>query len=185
MRTGEPRVCGESLRGLGRQSLPVPLTSFVGRKQELAEVGKLLETTRLLTLAGPGGIGKTRVAVQVVQNAHFEAIEFVDLAPLTDAALVPQAVAASLGVSEQPGYPIVAALIAALQSRSRLLILDNCEQLLAAWCQPGRDTASELRATQSAYHQSRDAWSCGRGCLAGDTPDGAGFWNAPAAGAPA
>src|SRR6266540_2680719 len=132
MRTGEPRVCGESLRGLGRQSLPVPLTSFVGRKQELAEVGKLLETTRLLTLAGPGGIGKTRVAVQVVQNAHFEAIEFVDLAPLTDAALVPQAVAASLGVSEQPGYPIVAALIAALQSRSRLLILDNCEQLLAA-----------------------------------------------------
>src|SRR5438445_5691008 len=105
-----------------RPSVPVPLTSCVGRKHELAEVGRFLETTRLLTLTGPGGIGKTRVALQVVQNAKFGAIEFVDLAPLVDAALVPQAVAASLRVSEPPGYPVVAALVAALQSRSLLLI---------------------------------------------------------------
>ncbi|HEY3061148.1 MAG TPA: hypothetical protein VGL99_19455 [Chloroflexota bacterium] len=57
------------------------MTSFIGRKHELAEVGRLLETTRLLTLTGPGGIGNTRVAAQLAQHANFEAIEFVDLAP--------------------------------------------------------------------------------------------------------
>lgn len=138
-----------------RQSLPVPLTSFVGRNHELAEVRRLLETTRLLTLTGPGGIGKTRVAVQVVQNATFGAIEFVDLAPLTDAALVPQAVAASLGVSEQPGYPVVAALIAALQSRNLLVILDNCEHLLAA-CASLADTLLQHCAQLSLLATSRE-----------------------------
>jgi predicted ATPase/DNA-binding CsgD family transcriptional regulator len=138
-----------------RQSLPVPLTSFIGRNHELAEVRRLLETTRLLTLTGPGGIGKTRVAVQVVQNANFEAIEFVDLAPLTDAALVPQAVAASLGVSEQPGYPVVAALIAALQSRNLLVILDNCEHLLAA-CASLADTLLQHCAQLTLLTTSRE-----------------------------
>jgi predicted ATPase/DNA-binding CsgD family transcriptional regulator/transcriptional regulator with XRE-family HTH domain len=122
--------------------LPVQLTSFVGRENELAQIRRLLSTTRLLTLTGPGGIGKTRLALQVVQpDASHPAgsVQFVDLAPLADASLVPQTVASSLGVREQPDCPVVDTLAAAIRDRSLLLILDNCEHLVRA-CRELADT---------------------------------------------
>jgi predicted ATPase/class 3 adenylate cyclase len=116
-------------------NLPVQLTSFIGREQELAELGRALPTTRLLTLTGTGGCGKTRLALQLAadQVERFpEGAWVVELAPLTDHGLVTQAVAAAIGVREEPGQPLLATLVAALRSRRLLLVLDNCEHLLDA-----------------------------------------------------
>ena len=117
--------------------LPVQLTSFVGRETELAEIQRLLNlsTTRLLTLTGPGGIGKTRLALQVAQadaSHNGGRVEFVDLVPVADASLVPQTVAVSLGVREVPGSPVVTTLVSAIRDSSLLLVLDNCEHLVQA-----------------------------------------------------
>jgi predicted ATPase/class 3 adenylate cyclase len=116
-------------------NLPLQLTSFVGREAEIAEVEERLEQARLLTLTGTGGCGKTRLAVQVAADlldAYPDGIWFVDLAPLADAALVPQAVAVALGLRETPGRPLVATLADHVGRRHLLLLLDNCEHLLDA-----------------------------------------------------
>ena len=89
-------------------NVPHPLTSFIGRQREIAEVKRLLETTRLLTLTAAGGCGKTRLALQVatatVHENHFkDGVWWVDLAALSDPALVPQVVAAPFDLSESPG----------------------------------------------------------------------------------
>jgi predicted ATPase/DNA-binding CsgD family transcriptional regulator len=121
--------------GEPRHNLPVQLTSFVGREGALAEVGRLLATTRLLTLTGAPGVGKTRLALQLACEAletYADGVWVVELAPLADPALVPQAVAAVLGVQEQPGQPMLATLAAALRAQQMLLVLDNCEHLIAA-----------------------------------------------------
>jgi predicted ATPase/class 3 adenylate cyclase len=122
-------------------NLPLQLTSFVGRAQELVEVARLLGTTRLLTLTGPGGTGKTRLAQQAAaealvpaagQVAFAEGVWLVELAALADPALVPQAVATAVGVREEPGRPLLATLADALRPKRLLLLLDNCEHLLDA-----------------------------------------------------
>jgi predicted ATPase/class 3 adenylate cyclase len=116
-------------------NLPVQLTSFIGREKELADLAHALTTTRLLTVTGTGGCGKTRLALQVAadQVDRFpEGVWVVELATLADPTLVPQAVAAALGVREEPGQPLLATLLAALRARSLLLVLDNCEHLLDA-----------------------------------------------------
>ena len=116
-------------------NLPRQLTSFIGREREMAEVRRLLSTTRLLTLTGSGGCGKTRLALQVAADlveAFAEGVWFVDLAPLSDPALVPQTVAATLRVREEPGRPILITLSEYLQPRHLLLVLDNCEHLVGA-----------------------------------------------------
>jgi predicted ATPase/DNA-binding NarL/FixJ family response regulator len=115
--------------------LPEPLSSFVGRARELAEVAALLPTTRLLTLTGAGGCGKTRLALQVAaewRDHQPGGVCLVDLAPLADPDLVPQAVAAALGIAETPTRPLLDTLAAALRRRRLLLALDNCEHLLDA-----------------------------------------------------
>ncbi|MCI0398525.1 MAG: tetratricopeptide repeat protein [Chloroflexi bacterium] len=115
-------------------NLPIQLTSFIGREKEMAEIRRLLGTTRLLTLTGPGGTGKTRLALQVagdLQELFSDGLRFVELAPVTDPALVPQNVAAVLGLREEPGYPLVKTVVDYLRARSLLLILDNCEHLVA------------------------------------------------------
>jgi predicted ATPase/Tfp pilus assembly protein PilF len=112
---------------------PSPLTGFVGREREIAEVGALLERTRLLTLTGAGGSGKTRLSIEAAiaaLDAFPDGAAWVELAPLGDPALVPQAVASALEVRQQPGRQIVDALAATLISRRFLLVLDNCEHLL-------------------------------------------------------
>jgi predicted ATPase/DNA-binding XRE family transcriptional regulator len=111
-------------------SLPRPLSSFVGREREKATVQHLLETARLVTLTGTGGIGKTRLALEVAADSH--AVAFVDLAPVSDGALVSAAVAGAVGIRIQPSVPVETLLTRWISARSLLLVLDNCEHLLQA-----------------------------------------------------
>jgi predicted ATPase/DNA-binding SARP family transcriptional activator len=119
-------------------NLPVPLTSFVGREAEITEVAHLLQTTRLLTLSGPGGTGKTRLALEAATkllNDYPNGVWLVELAPLADPTLVAQTMAATLGVREQPGRTILDALMDYLRAKTMLLILDNCEHLIDSCAQ--------------------------------------------------
>jgi predicted ATPase/DNA-binding CsgD family transcriptional regulator len=116
-------------------ALLAPLTSFVGREHELDDVQRLLGDTRLLTLTGTGGIGKTRLALHVasvVGPSFADGAVGVDLASLESPTLVPQAVAATLGVPENPGRPLLSMLADDLQKKQVLVVLDNCEHLLNA-----------------------------------------------------
>lgn len=116
-------------------NLPQHLTSFIGRDREIKEIGARLASTRLLTLAGPGGLGKTRLALQAAAQLLDEfpgGVWFVDLAPLRDEALVPRAVAGAVGARDEPARTTLAALIEYLADRRALLILDNCEHLVDA-----------------------------------------------------
>jgi non-specific serine/threonine protein kinase len=111
------------------------LSSFVGREKELAEVERLLEDSRLLTLTGSGGCGKTRLALAAageLSEGFEEGVWLVELAPLADPSLVAQAVAATLGVREQPGRSLTEMLSGYLGSKKLLLVLDNCEHLIEA-----------------------------------------------------
>jgi predicted ATPase/DNA-binding SARP family transcriptional activator len=115
-------------------SLPRPISSFVGRESEVAEVVERLATTRLLTLTGSGGVGKTRLALEVattLAGGFEDGAGFIDLAALADPALVAPIVARSLGVAEPTGQPAVATLQEFLRDRELLLVLDNCEHLIA------------------------------------------------------
>ena len=116
-------------------NLPQQVTSFVGRAQELADVKALLGRTRLLTLLGAGGLGKTRLSLQAaadVLDDYPDGVWLVELAPLTDPRLVPQAVAATLGVKEEQGATLVDSLRRHAAGRRSLLILDNCEHVIEA-----------------------------------------------------
>ncbi len=124
-----------ALRSLERtpNNLPLQVTSFIGRENELVEVKKLLGATRLLTLLGPGGIGKTRLALQAaadMMDDYSDGVWFVELAPLTDVRLVPQALASVLGVMEEAGRTVVEAVVKFVKDRHVLIILDNCEHLI-------------------------------------------------------
>jgi predicted ATPase/DNA-binding XRE family transcriptional regulator len=136
----------EAERGRARQSdgmrgasppagnFPVPLTSFVGRTRELAEVARLLGSSRLLTLTGAGGCGKTRLALaaaQAARAAFADSAAFADLAPLSEATAVAPTVLAAFGPSQAAGPPQTE-LLARLRDRAVLLLLDNCEHLLDA-----------------------------------------------------
>lgn len=115
--------------------LPVPLTTFIGREGEIAQLKRLLSKTRLLTLTGAGGVGKTRLAIRLAEDLSHQYKDgawWVDLGALSDPALVPQAVARSVGVQEVPNVPVVEQLADALCSAEGLLVLDNCEHLIAA-----------------------------------------------------
>lgn len=118
--------------------LPVQLTSFVGREPELAEVGELLRTSRLLTLTGSGGSGKTRLAVEVARDIAGEfpgGTAWVELAGLSDPDLVAQQVASALGIRDERAGSSTAALLEVLRERSTLVVLDNCEHLVDAVAQ--------------------------------------------------
>ena len=112
--------------------LPAPLTPFIGRVRERAELGEAVKTHRQVTAVGPGGVGKTRLALAVaaeVAGDFADGVWFVDLVPVTDRGRVGAAVAAAVGVGEQPGRSIDEAVLAALAQRHALLVLDNCEQV--------------------------------------------------------
>ena len=116
-------------------NLPAPLTSFVGRETEVLNVKRTLSMTRLLTLTGAGGSGKTRLALEVARDlvgSYPDGVWLAELAPLADPTLLPRVVAAALGVREHPDLPLTQTLCNHLGSRRTLLVLDNCEHLIDA-----------------------------------------------------
>lgn len=124
-----------SSRDLVTSNLPHALTSFVGRDHDVAEVKELLERYRLLTLVGAGGIGKTRLAVQVgleLIDRYPDGVWFVDFAPIGDSELVASVVAQALGMRQAHGRSIEESIPLWLKRRKLLLILDNCEHVLGA-----------------------------------------------------
>ena len=129
-----PRGASDRLHRRIRR-LPAPLTPLIGRKRELAEITRLIRGTRLLTLTGTGGSGKTRLAQAIGGRAvrHFpDGVSWTELVGISDGAVVPRAVAAALGLREQPRRDILTVLTDHVAGRRLLLILDNCEHLLAA-----------------------------------------------------
>ena len=125
----------EELLAVGKHNLPTRRTSFVGRERELVEVKRDLSMTRLLTLTGAGGSGKTRLALEAARDLvgiYPHGVWFVDLAPLMEEDLVPQEVAGTLEVPEVPGQPLADTLADALGEKELLLIVDNCEHLVEA-----------------------------------------------------
>jgi predicted ATPase/DNA-binding SARP family transcriptional activator len=119
-------------------NLPIPISSFIGRGRELATIKQLVAKARLVTLTGAGGNGKTRLAIQSAMDlidSFQDGVWWVELAPLTDPALVPAAVTKALGLNAQTDQPLLEALAHFLQTRQSLLILDNCEHLLDACAQ--------------------------------------------------
>ncbi|MCF6467228.1 ATPase [Nonomuraea sp. MG754425] len=112
--------------------LPAPLTSFVGRVSERAELAELIRTHRQVSAVGPGGVGKTRLALAAAGQAageYADGVWFVDLVPVTDPDLIATAVAGAIGLGEQRGRDMTESVVTALADRHALLVLDNCEQV--------------------------------------------------------
>jgi non-specific serine/threonine protein kinase len=115
--------------------LPADLTSFVGRRSDIIAVRTLFSATRLVTLTGPGGAGKTRLALRVageMRRAFPDGVHLVELASVRDADLLPQTVIDALAIREQPALPRMTVLCEYLQNRKALLVLDNCERVVDA-----------------------------------------------------
>lgn len=137
---------GSEFRQDPTRNLPLDLTSFVGRRRELAETKKALSTSRLVTLAGVGGVGKTRLALQVARNfgrVFPDGTWLVEFSEFRDGSLVAEEVAITLGLRNLSIRPVLAMLIEYLSPRRILLVLDNCEQILDAIAEV---TESLLRA---------------------------------------
>jgi predicted ATPase len=131
-------IAPEQPTEVGEHNLPAPRTSFVGREQDKVEVTRALSTTRMLTLTGAGGLGKTRLALEVARDLlgnYSNGVWLVELAPLSKAEVVPEAVAEALKVPERPPEPLAETLAEVLRDRELLLVLDNCEHLLEATAQ--------------------------------------------------
>lgn len=139
----ETRALYESIKQTGvRESaaarltnLPKPLTSFIGREEEIEEIKQTLAAHALVTLTGAGGAGKTRLSIELgraLVSAYGAGVWWVDLSPLADAERVPDAVAKSLGVQEKPNQPLTETIVEFLRAKPLLLVVDNCEHLVAA-----------------------------------------------------
>ena len=131
---GSPTAAAAPAAAVAPTNLTEPITSFIGRRVEVAETNQRLDESRLLTLLGAGGVGKTRLALRAAQDRlalHADGVWLVELAPLTSAGQVPLAVAAVLGVKEQLGRDLLETLAEHLRLRHVLLLLDNAEHLVA------------------------------------------------------
>ena len=118
------------------REVPAELTTFVGRRKELAEGMRMLRAGRLVTLVGPGGVGKTRLAGRLARQAGRafpDGLVWVDLAALKDPASLPGEIAGALGLDAR-GQSVEDAVAAYLEARGLLLVVDNCEHLVDAMC---------------------------------------------------
>jgi predicted ATPase/DNA-binding SARP family transcriptional activator len=116
-------------------NIPVTLTSFIGRGKELKEIARLLSSSRLVTLTGPGGVGKTRLAIQTANDANKkfkDCVFWVGLVGLSNENLIPQQIAQSLNVREIPNEPLIETLKTYLKPKQILIVLDNCEHMIRA-----------------------------------------------------
>jgi predicted ATPase/class 3 adenylate cyclase/DNA-binding CsgD family transcriptional regulator len=133
-----PDTCNEfppprTAKSIDTPSLPVQLTSFIGRGPQIDDVRRLLGDNRLVNLTGAGGAGKTRLAVEIAGRfcGDFpDGVHYVDLAPVTHADVVPVAVARALGLPDQPGRSTVDSVVRSIGARRMLVVVDNCEHLL-------------------------------------------------------
>jgi predicted ATPase/DNA-binding CsgD family transcriptional regulator len=135
LKSADSRGSSQAARRRSRpqNNLPRETTSFIGREQEIEAVIRRVQTTPLLTLYGPGGCGKSRLALQVARRlvGNFaDGVCLVELASLNDDQLVARAVASALGVRARPGLPLLQSLAEALRTRQLLLVLDNCEHVI-------------------------------------------------------
>jgi len=125
----------DALASERRDNLPHQLTSFIGREHAIAQLRQLLASTRLLTLMGTGGCGKSRLALQVARDTrdgYTDGVWLVELAPLGVPTLIPQTMAAVLGIQEQPGQNLAETIVQRLETKHLLLLVDNAEHLLGA-----------------------------------------------------
>ena len=132
-------------------NLPRQLTSFVGRSDVVSEIQTLVVEHPLVTLMGAGGVGKTRTALQASQavlDSYDDGVWFVDLAPLTDPLLVPSALASVFGVQDTGRRPLMESLVLAIKAKNALIILDNCEHVVAA----AADAISQILQTCPGVH---------------------------------
>ena len=154
----DPRKTRGTGPAIPDHNLPAPLTTFIGRERERAEISRLLTHHRLVTLIGAGGIGKTRLALetgQAVLHQFRDGVWFIPLESLADEDLVPQTVASFLNISETSERPLVESLVHELRSRTLLLLLDNCEHLLDA-CARLAETLLKSCPTLKILATSRD-----------------------------
>jgi predicted ATPase/DNA-binding SARP family transcriptional activator len=127
-----------AFRRSSKIKVPIPLTSFIGREKELKEVAGLFSKSRLITLTGSGGVGKTRLAIQVVAEVidlFPDGVWFLDLAPLSDPSVVPNTLANLLGLRESGEIAVTELLINFFRTRTALIIFDNCEHLIDSCAQ--------------------------------------------------
>jgi predicted ATPase/DNA-binding SARP family transcriptional activator len=133
--TEKSAAAGQLQRAGPAGNLPPELTSLLGRELELEQVGELVERHRVVTIVGPGGVGKTRVALRVASaaaNRFPDGVWFVDLAPVGSSDDVAEAVSSALGMADRPGSSTLDTLTIELRERRLLLLLDNCEHVLAS-----------------------------------------------------
>lgn len=131
----DPAESTNAMVSAAPSNLPQPMTGFLGRERETAELAAVVSSSRVTTLTGPGGIGKTRLALRVAEeiaDGHPGGVWFVDLSSLPDASLVAQTVATATGITVPPELPVTDALTRAFAARPALLLLDNCEHVVAA-----------------------------------------------------
>jgi len=146
---GEPLAIPSAVAG--NHNLPHFVSSFIGRQREISEIKQLMSTSRLMTLTGAGGSGKTRLAIEVASQSFSQfpdGVWLIDFAPLREASLIPQTVASVLGVLEQSGRSPIQVLNDFLRAKTLLLIFDNCEHLAASCA----EVANELLQRSQHVH---------------------------------
>ena len=136
--SGLPETSPESVAKQPLTNLPIALSSFIGREKEQQEIANLLDRHRLVTLIGPGGVGKTRLSLEVAQRIlekYAEGVWLVELAPILDPSLVPRTTAIAIGLRDEPQRPVADMLSDYLRAKQMLILFDNCEHVVDACAQ--------------------------------------------------